>query len=252
MWFPYFFLTFDDSILILCSSNITCDSSFLMLGGSLTFFSHLTVPSSYCVIPILHLTILLSHIVVPLFLFFSQIWWFHCYIKQYQHRIYSIFVTCDSSFVICDSFFYHIWWFPYFFLTFDNSNLTLCNSNITYDSSFLTFDGPLLFFLTFDGFILTICSFKITCECFFLTFGGSLTFFLTYDGSIVLLSSTNIASNSIFVTFRFFYYYIGQYPHYFWSYFCHIWWYPIFFLIIDSSIVTIIEVFLIFVSNELI
>ena len=72
MWFPYLFLTFNDFILILCNSNITCDSSFLTLGGSLTFFSHLTVLSSHCVIPISHLTILLSHIVVPLFYFFLK------------------------------------------------------------------------------------------------------------------------------------------------------------------------------------
>ena len=60
-WFPYIFLTFDDSILTLYGSNITYDSSFVTLGGSLTFFSHFTVPSSHCVVPTSHVTVLLSH-----------------------------------------------------------------------------------------------------------------------------------------------------------------------------------------------
>ena len=55
-WFPYFFLTFDCSILILCSSNITCDS----------FFSHLVVS-------------LLS---------FSHIWHFYPHIVRFQHHIW--------------------------------------------------------------------------------------------------------------------------------------------------------------------
>ena len=74
MWFPFFFFffTFDDFILILYNSNITCDSSFLTLGGFLTFFSYLTVPSSHCAVPISHLTIILSYIVVPLFIYFLK------------------------------------------------------------------------------------------------------------------------------------------------------------------------------------
>ena len=70
--FPYFFFTFDGFILILCSSNITCDNSFLTLGGSLTFLSHLTVPSSHYAVPISHLTVFLLHIVVPLFIYFFK------------------------------------------------------------------------------------------------------------------------------------------------------------------------------------
>ena len=74
-----FFFTFDSSIFTLCSSNftlcssnITCDSSFLTFGGSLNFFSHLTVLSSHCALPIPHVTVLFSHLVVPFFfLFFS-------------------------------------------------------------------------------------------------------------------------------------------------------------------------------------
>ena len=68
----FFFLTFDNLILILCNSNITCDSSFLTLGDFLTFFSYLMVPSSHCAVLILHLTILLSYIIVPLFIYFLK------------------------------------------------------------------------------------------------------------------------------------------------------------------------------------
>ena len=52
-WFLYFFfLTFDSSILTLCSTNITCDCTFVTFSGSFFFFfSHLTVSSSYCTIP---------------------------------------------------------------------------------------------------------------------------------------------------------------------------------------------------------
>ena len=55
----FFFLTFDGFILILCSSNVTCDNSFAIFGGSLTFSSHLVVPS-------LHVTVLLLYSMVPL------------------------------------------------------------------------------------------------------------------------------------------------------------------------------------------
>ena len=115
-WFPYFLLTLDGSILILCSSNIRCDSSFLTLGGSLTFFSHLMVfiltlcssnitfnnsfvtfdgslicfshlmlPLLHCAVPTSHLTVILLYLVVPLFV--SQIWWFHYHIVQFQYQI---------------------------------------------------------------------------------------------------------------------------------------------------------------------
>ena len=52
-----FFLTFNDSIFKLCDSNITYDCSFVTLGGFLTFFSHLTIPSSHCIVPISHVTV---------------------------------------------------------------------------------------------------------------------------------------------------------------------------------------------------
>ena len=39
-WFPNFFLIFDGFILTLCSTNITCDCTFVTFGGSF-FFSHI-------------------------------------------------------------------------------------------------------------------------------------------------------------------------------------------------------------------
>ena len=67
----FFFLTFDCTILTLCSTNFTCDCTFVTFSGSLIFFSHLIVSSSYCKVLTLHVTKLLSHLVVPLF--FSHI-----------------------------------------------------------------------------------------------------------------------------------------------------------------------------------
>ena len=59
-------ITFDSFILTLYSSNITCDDSFVTFGGSLFFFSQLTVLSSHCAVSTLHVIVLLSHFVVPL------------------------------------------------------------------------------------------------------------------------------------------------------------------------------------------
>ena len=61
-----YFLSFDGSIFTFCSFNIICDSFFVTFGCSLTFSSHLTVISSLCAIPTSHVTILLSHSMVPL------------------------------------------------------------------------------------------------------------------------------------------------------------------------------------------
>ena len=38
---PLFYLTFDSTILILCSTNITCDCAFVTFGDSLNFFPHI-------------------------------------------------------------------------------------------------------------------------------------------------------------------------------------------------------------------
>ena len=65
--FPYyFFLIFDNFIITLCRTNITCDSSFVTFSDSFTFFSHFTIPSSHCVVLTSHITVLFSHLVVPL------------------------------------------------------------------------------------------------------------------------------------------------------------------------------------------
>ena len=40
-WFYFFFLTFDGTILTLCSINITCDCTFVTFGGFIIFFSHI-------------------------------------------------------------------------------------------------------------------------------------------------------------------------------------------------------------------
>ena len=69
-WFLYFFfLTFDGTIFILRSTNITCDYTLSHLVVPLFFFSHFMVPSSHYAIPTSHVTVLLSHLVVPLFFF---------------------------------------------------------------------------------------------------------------------------------------------------------------------------------------
>ena len=67
LWYLYFFLTFDGTILILRSTNITCD---LLLSYLIVlFFSHFMVPSSHYAVPTSHVTILLSYSVIPLFFF---------------------------------------------------------------------------------------------------------------------------------------------------------------------------------------
>ena len=219
-WYPYFFLIFDGSILTLCSFNITFDNSFviysssfiyffLKFDGSIVILSRTNIAS---ILFLLHVTILLSHVsyvtiflsylVVPLL--FSHIWRFHPHIVQFQYHMWE--------------FFSHIRWFTYFFF----SHLTVLSSHCAVSTSHVTvFFSHLVVLLLFSHIWWFHC----------------------------LINSTNIASDSIFVTFSgtlFFYsqiwpfhYYIGQYSHYFWSYFCHIRWYPIFFLTIDNSIVTI-------------
>ena len=64
-----FFLTFDGTILTLCSTNITCNYTFVTFNDSpfFFFFSHLMVPSLHYAVPTSHVTVLLSHSMVPLF-----------------------------------------------------------------------------------------------------------------------------------------------------------------------------------------
>ena len=62
---PFFFsLIFDGTILTLCSTNIICDHTFVHIGGSLIFFSHLTVLLSHLAVPISHLIVHFSHLLV--------------------------------------------------------------------------------------------------------------------------------------------------------------------------------------------
>ena len=70
-WYPIFFLTFDNSIVTLGSTNITSNHTFVTFGGTIIFFLHvLTIPSSHWVIPTLLMTVLFSHLVGPLLFFF--------------------------------------------------------------------------------------------------------------------------------------------------------------------------------------
>ena len=64
--FDNFILITDDFILILCSSNITCDSSFVTFGG---------------------------------FLIFCHIWRFHPHIMKFKITFDSIFVTFGGSLI---------------------------------------------------------------------------------------------------------------------------------------------------------
>ena len=112
-------------------------SSFVTLGGSLIFFSHLTIPSSHCAVLTSHVTIL------------SHIGWFPYFFLTLDDSILTLCssnITCDSSFshLVVPLLFSHIWWFPYFFLIFDGFILTF-GFNITYDNSSVTLRGSLTF-----------------------------------------------------------------------------------------------------------
>ena len=63
----FFFLTFDGSIVTLGSTNITYDRTFLTFAGTLIFSSHLTISLSHWAVPTSYVTVLLSHSIVPLF-----------------------------------------------------------------------------------------------------------------------------------------------------------------------------------------
>ena len=70
--FLIFFLTFDNFILILCNFNITFDTTFVIIGGSLLLlFVAFDGSSSRYVVPTLHVIVLLLHSMV--LLFFSHI-----------------------------------------------------------------------------------------------------------------------------------------------------------------------------------
>ena len=221
-WFShfFFFLTFDDFILTLCNSNITfdstyiiidgflffshiwrfiltlystnitCDCTFITFNGSFIFFSHLTVLSSYYAVPILHETVLLSHLVIPLFFFLT-----------FEDSIVALGytnITSDYTFVTFSGslFFSHIWQFPYrvilpYSLYFLGGTVPTSRQHII----------PGYQILTFDGFIFILCSSNITYDSPFVKFGSSLIF-------------SNIWR---------FYPHIVLFHHHIWQYFCHIW-----------------------------
>ena len=81
-----FSLTFDGIIFIFCSTKITCDCTFVTFNGSHFFFSHLMVSSSYYALQTSYVIVLLSHSMVALF--FSHIWWYCPHIVQYQQHMW--------------------------------------------------------------------------------------------------------------------------------------------------------------------
>ena len=56
--FFFFFLTFDGTILILCSTNITWWLHFCHIPWFIYFFSYLMVPSLHCAVPTSHVAAL--------------------------------------------------------------------------------------------------------------------------------------------------------------------------------------------------
>ena len=106
---PFFFLTFDDSIITLGSTKITFDHTFLTFGGTLIFFYH--------------------------------IWQFHFHIRQYQYHIWLYFTSFSCtliSFLTSDSF----------IVTLGTANITCNHTFITFNGCSpppppLTFNGPL-------------------------------------------------------------------------------------------------------------
>ena len=157
---------------------------FVTLGGSLTFFSHLMVPSSHCAVPTSHMTVLFSHLIVPYFflIFDGSIL-----------TLYSSNIRCDSFFshlVVPLLFFSHLmvssshcavstlhmtillshWVVSLLFshLTISFSHCAVPISHVTVLSSHLVVSY--FFFHTFDNFILILCSSNITCVSFFVTF----------------------------------------------------------------------------------
>ena len=101
----------------------------------------MTVSSSRCAVPTSHVTVLLSHLVVPFFFFFS-----HLMVPLSHSTVLISHLTKLLSHLVVPLFIY-------FFLTFDGSIVTLDSTNITSDCIFITFSGT-LFLLTFDDLLL--------------------------------------------------------------------------------------------------
>ena len=133
-WFFYFFLTFDSSIFILCSSNITWDCAFVTFGDSLIFF--LTFEDSIVALGYTNITSDYTFVTFSGSLFFSHIWQFPYWVIL-PYSLYFLGDTVPTSRQ-------HI--IPgYQILTFDGFIFILCSSNITCDSPFVKFGSSLIF-----------------------------------------------------------------------------------------------------------
>ena len=145
--------------------------------------SHMTVLSSYYAVVTLHVTVILSHSVVPLFFLIFD---------GYILILCSSNFTFNSTFVTFGGFL--------FFFTFNIFILTLCSFKITCGSSFITFGGSLIFFshLTVPLLLWIVLVSFLTVH---LSHSMVPFLFITFDNSIVTLGNTNITSYCTFVTF---------------------------------------------------
>ena len=133
--------------------------NFCHIRWFLYFFLDLMVSSLYCAVPTSHVTILLSHSVVPLFIhtFDGAVLTLCCTMVTYD----CTFVTFYGSFIF----------FSHFMVL--SSYCVVPTSHMTI---LLSHSVVLLFFLTFDGTALKLCRFNITCDCTIITFHSSFIF----------------------------------------------------------------------------
>ena len=157
-----FFLTFDGTILTLCSTNVICDYTFITFSGSLIFF--LTFEGIILTLYSTNFTCDCTFITFCNSLIFSHIRWYHPQIVQYQHHMWLYFC--------------YIRWFPFFFLTFDNTILILYSTNISCDCIPYFFSHLMIR----SSHCAVLTSHVIVL---FVIFGGSLIFFLY----LIVLSS---------------------------------------------------------------
>ena len=118
------------------------------------------MPSSHYAVLRSHLTVPLSHSMVPLF-----------FLTFYG----AILILCNSN-ITCDCTFVTFGGSLYFFLHLMVPSLN-CAGLTSFVIVLLSHFIIPLFFLTFDGTILILCRFNIICDCTFITFLRSLIFF---------------------------------------------------------------------------
>ena len=106
------------------------------------FFTHLMELASHCIVPTLHVTVLLSHSMVPLFFFLT----FYGTI----FTLSSANITCNCTFVTFSSFLIF-----FLYLTVLSSHYAAPTSHVT---ALLSHSLIVLFFLTFNGIIFTLSS----------------------------------------------------------------------------------------------